>query len=130
MDDNARYVVVFPPDHAPQILRCDDGDGMQLKTLQNLVGGPIETIPAYDTARCYDEPELPTVLIVNEEALLQEPLPAFNWSAWLASPIDVLIRGNAILMQVRGDEWIGFTASDAESLAYDLADPNYIGEGD
>lgn len=82
MYDNARYVVVFPPDHAPLVLRCDDGDGMQLKSLQDLVGGPIETIPPYDMVRGFDEPELPTVLIVNEE-----------------------------------------------SLAYDLAAPDYIGEG-
>lgn len=40
-----RYVIVIPADEEQKarLVRCDDGDTCKLETLQELVGGPIET---------------------------------------------------------------------------------------
>lgn len=41
-----RYMIVIPAKNRAFNMKCDDGDSMKLETLQKLVGGPIEPVPA------------------------------------------------------------------------------------
>ena len=39
-----RYMIVIPARNRSFVLKCDEGDGAKLETLQKLVGGPIEPV--------------------------------------------------------------------------------------
>ena len=39
-------MIVIPAKNRAFNMKCDDGDSMKLETLQKLVGGPIEPVPA------------------------------------------------------------------------------------
>ena len=41
-----RYMIVIPAKNRAFNMKCDDGDRIKLETLQKLVGGPIEPVPA------------------------------------------------------------------------------------
>lgn len=54
-------------------MKCDDGDSMKLETLQKLVGGPIEPVPALLSAEWAREKDVDGILLlVNEEGLMKE----------------------------------------------------------
>ena len=41
-----RYIIVIPAKNRSFLLKCDEGDGAKLETLQKLVSGYVETVPA------------------------------------------------------------------------------------
>lgn len=104
-----RFAVLLLPEGVAKLIPCDHGETMRLKTLQELVGGPIEILPSFDQSD-------PMVIICNEEALLEDPLPPVNWTAWLMSPLsfDNYIFGPVVLMQEQGEELVGYSQEDAE----------------
>lgn len=104
-----RYAVLLLPEGVAKLIPCDHGETMRLKTLQELVGGPIEILPSFDQSD-------PTLLICNEEALLEEPLPPVNWTAWLMSPLGEgnYIYGPVVLMQAEDEELVGYMLEEAE----------------
>ena len=106
-----RYAVLITTEGVAKIIPCDHGETMRLKTLQELVGGPIEILASFDRAD-------PTLLICNEEALLEEPLPPVNWTAWLMSPLGEgnYIYGPVVLMQAEDEELVGFPLEEAEAV--------------
>lgn len=114
-----RYVIVIPADEKQKarLLRCDDGDTCKLKTLQELVGGPIEAADTCLAASWAREDVDSIQLIVNEEGLLQE-LP-FNERAtdlYQYRYMGTGIVGTAVLMAARGDELIGFARPVCETI--------------
>lgn len=114
-----RYVIVIPADEKQKarLLRCDDGDTCKLKTLQELVGGPIEAADTCLAASWAREDVDSIQLIVNEEGLLQE-LP-FNERATDLDQYRYMgtgIVGTAVLMAARGDELIGFARPVCETI--------------
>lgn len=74
-----RYMILIRTDGTGRLIRCDDGDTCKLETLQQLVGGLIETADSCLEPDWAREPVDSIKLIVNEEGLLQE-LPV-NWKA-------------------------------------------------
>lgn len=111
-----RYMILIRTDGTGRLIRCDDGDTCKLETLQQLVGGLIETADsclAPDWAR---EPVDSIKLIVNEEGLLQE-LPV-NWKAMNLYQYGYMsgIVGTAVLAAARGDELIGFAKQVCETI--------------
>ena len=106
-----RYAVLLTTEGVAKLIPCDHGETMRLKTLQELVGGPIEILPSFDQSD-------PTLLICNEEELLEEPLPPVNWTAWLMSPLGDgnYIYGPVVLMQAEDEELVGFPLEEAEAV--------------
>ena len=41
-----RYMIVIPAKNRSFVLKCDEGDGAKLETLQKLVSGYVETVPS------------------------------------------------------------------------------------
>ena len=41
-----RYMIVIPAKNRSFMLKCDEGDGAKLETLQKLVSGYVETVPS------------------------------------------------------------------------------------
>lgn len=113
-----RYVIVIPADEEQKarLVRCDDGDTCKLETLQELVGGCIETAESCLAANWAREDVDSIQLIVNEEGLLQE-LP-FNERATDLYQYRYMsgIVGTAVLMAAREDELIGFTKPVCETI--------------
>ena len=113
-----RYVIVIPADEEQKarLVRCDDGDTCKLETLQELVGGCIETAESCLAANWAREDVDSIQLIVNEEGLLQE-LP-FNERATNLYEFRYMsgIVGTAVLMAAQGDELIGFTKPVCETI--------------
>lgn len=114
-----RYVIVIPADEEQKarLVRCDDGDTCKLETLQELVGGPIETAESCLASNWAREDVDSIQLIVNEEGLLQE-LP-FNERAtdlYQYRYMGTGIVGTAVLMAARGDELIGFARPVCETI--------------
>lgn len=113
-----RYVIVIPADEEQKarLVRCDDGDTCKLETLQELVGGCIETAESCLAANWAREDVDSIQLIVNEEGLLQE-LP-FNERATDLYQYRYMsgIVGTAVLMAAREDELIGFAKPVCETI--------------
>ena len=98
------------------LIQCDDGDTCKLETLQQLVGGLIETADCCLEPDWAREPVDSIRLIVNEEGLLQE-LPV-NWKAMELYQYGYMsgIVGTAVLAAARGDELIGFAKPVCETI--------------
>ena len=112
-----RYVIVIPHDHDAILLHCDDGDTMELKYLQGIVEGNIETVPTALAANWAHEDGInQIVLIVNEEGKLQGLPYNLNANDLMLNVERDYIVGNAVLMAVRGEELIGFTKDAAENI--------------
>ena len=65
-----RYAIVIGADGRNIKLHCDDGEGLSLETLQGIVGGYIETVPAALAQGWSGEADVSPILIVNEEGKL------------------------------------------------------------
>mgnify|MGYP000037135905 CR=1 FL=1 len=94
-----RYIIVIPAKNRSFVLECDEGDGAKLETLQKLVSGYVETVPAALDATW-----------------------AANQRATQLAPADVTengkqpIAGAAVLMFQRGDKLLGFTKHVADTI--------------
>jgi len=111
-----RYMIQIRTDGTGRLIRCDDGDTCKLETLQQLVGGLIETADSCLEPGWAREPVDSIKLIVNEEGLLQE-LPV-NWKAMNLYQYGYMsgIVGTAVLAAARGDELIGFAKPVRETI--------------
>mgnify|MGYP000871756935 CR=1 FL=1 len=98
-----RYMILIRADGTGRLIRCDDGDTCKLETLQQLVGGLIETADCCLEPGWAREPVDSIKLIVNVEGLLRE-LPVSG------------IVGTAVLAAARGDELIGFAKPVCETI--------------
>lgn len=114
-----RYVIVIPADAedgGAYLQKCDDGDTCKLETLQELVGGPIETADTCLAASWAREPVDSIQMVVNEEGLLQE-LPGNELATDLYEFRYMSgIVGTAVLLAAKDDDLIGFTKPVAESI--------------
>lgn len=67
-----RYMIVIPAKNRSFLLKCDEGDGMKLETLQKLVSGYVETVPSALDATWAREEADRLVLLVDEEGRLKQ----------------------------------------------------------
>ena len=96
-----RYMIVIPAKNRSFVLKCDEGDGAKLETLQRLVSGYVETVPSALDATWAREKADRLVLLVDEEGRMKCKQP---------------IVGAAVLMFQRGDELLGFTKHVADTI--------------
>ena len=66
-----RYMIVIPAKNRSFVLECDEGDGAKLETLQKLVSGYVETVPAALDATWAREEADRLVLVVDEDGRLK-----------------------------------------------------------
>lgn len=92
-----RYMIVIPAKNRSFVLKCDEGDGAKLETLQKLVSGYVETVPAALDATWAREEADQLVLLVDEDG--KQP-----------------IVGAAVLMFQRGDKLMGFSKHVADTI--------------
>lgn len=111
-----RYAVVLPVGEKPVLLHCDDGEGLALKSMQDIVEGYIEPV-SHLLLTDYKE-DITPVMLVNEEGRLKGLQK--NHAATVISLNRPSIVGNAIIMAARGEKLIGFTKEDAESLQKEI----------
>lgn len=106
-----RYMIVIPAKNRSFLLKCDEGDGMKLETLQKLVSGYVETVPSALDATWAREEADRLVLLVDEEGRLK--CKAANQRATNIAPADVTwngmqpLVGAAVLALQRGDKLMG-----------------------
>lgn len=115
-----RYIIVIPAKNRSFLLKCDEGDGMKSETLQKLVSGYVETVPAALDATWAREEADRLVLLVDEDGRLK--CKAANQRATRLAPADVTengkqpIVGAAVLMFQRGDKLMGFSKHVADTI--------------
>lgn len=103
-----RYMIVVPAKNRAFNMKCDDGDSMKLETLQKLVGGPIEPVPALLSAEWAREKNVDGILLlVNEEGLMKERASEMTATE---------LMGPAVVAAKRGDELIGFAKPVVETI--------------
>lgn len=110
-----RYAIVICADGRNIKLRCDDGEGLSLETLQGIVEGYIETVPAALAQGWSGEADVSPILIVNEEGKLKG-LPENEAATECSGLLYDTIVGNAVLLGARGEELVGFTEKAAENI--------------
>ena len=118
-----RYAIVAVPGEKPILLQCFPGDSLKLKTLQQIVCGYIETVPTVLAKEWSGEEGVGTVLIVNDEGKLQG-LQLNRWATDISALYNDAIMGNAVLMGVRGEEFIGLTEEAAKNIVKRWGDSN------
>ena len=102
-----RYMIVIPAKNRSFLLKCDEGDCMKLETLQKLVSGYVEVVPAALDATWAREEADRLVLLVDEEGRLK--CKAANQKATNIAPADVTrngmqpLMGAAVLALQRGE---------------------------
>lgn len=115
-----RYMIVIPAKNRSFVLKCDEGDGAKLETLQKLVSGYVETVPSALDATWAREEADRMVLLVDEDGRLKCK-PA-NQKATQLAPADFTaggklpIVGAAVLMFQRGDKLMGFSKHVADTI--------------
>ena len=72
-----RYMIVIPAKNRSFVLKCDEGDGAKLETLQKLVSGYVETVPSALDATWAREKADRLVLLVDEHRFNRD---------WMAEP--------------------------------------------
>ena len=110
-----RYAIVIRPKEEMVLLHCYPGESLDLKTLQEIVEGHIETVPTVLAKEWSREEGVGTVLIVNEEGKLQG-LRVNQWATDISALYNDVIVGNAILMGTTQEDFIGLTEEAAENI--------------
>lgn len=110
-----RYAIVVAPGDEPVLLHCHPGDSLDLKEMQKIVEGHIETVPTVLAKEWSREEDVGTVLIVNEEGKLQG-LRVNQWATDISALYNDVIVGNAILMGTTEEDFIGLTKEAAENI--------------
>lgn len=112
-----RYAIYIPAEGKCRLVPCNDGDTCNLKTLQELVDGPIEVAESSLEPTWAREPVDCIHLIVNEEGLLLN-LPDNPRATDLYAYGDrSVIVGDALLMAGRGEDLIGFSKPVCKTIA-------------
>ena len=100
-----RYAIIIRPNEETVLLHCYPGDSLDLKTLQEIVEGHIETVPTALAGEWSHEQGVGLTLIINEEGKL------------LGMPVNRdAIVGNAILIGTTDEDFIGLTKEAAENI--------------
>lgn len=116
-----RYMIVIPAKNRAFSLKCDDGDGMKLESLQKLVGGYIETVPTrLEAAWAREKAVDGLVLLVDEEGRLKEKGVNERATEMADGKVTYFGRkplvGPAVLAASRGEDLIGFARTVAETI--------------
>lgn len=110
-----RYVIRVLPDGEAEYIRCNSRGTLSFRVLQDLVGGPIETIPTMLSDGWAREDGARVVMIVNEEGRLLG-LP-HNEDASLMAAFSVgPIVGAALIMAAQEDRLIGLRPDAAKRI--------------
>lgn len=110
-DDSARYAVRLGVDGTVE--RVNVGRSIELETLQQLVGGYIETVTVRSTVLG------DLIMLVDEEGKLKDK--ETNDIATQLYALD-RIAGTAILLAERGEDFEGFTDESAKALMNDICE--------
>ena len=115
-EEEKRYAIVITAGKPAVLLHCWPEDGLELKDLQDIVEGYIETVGTMLAPGWAQEKGVTPVLIINEEGKIRG-LP-YNDAATIMAQIAATdeIVGNAVLMLERGDELIGFRERAARNI--------------
>ena len=92
-----RYAIIIRPNEEVVLLHCYPGDSLDLKTLQEIVEGNIETVPTALAGEWSHEQGVGLTLIINEEGKLLE-MPVNQTATDMAAIYNDVIVGDAILM--------------------------------
>lgn len=113
-----RYMIVIPAKNRAFNMKCDDGDSMKLETLQKLVGGPIEPVPALLSAEWAREKDVDGILLlVNEEGRMKGLAPNPRAAAMAREDVQLGgMVGPAVVAAKRGEELIGFAKPVVETI--------------
>ena len=110
-----RYVIRIHPDGESELISCSPKGTLTLKTLQRLVGGPIETVPTVLSDGWAQEDDTKIIMIVNEEGRILDM--AHNEAATIMAGFCVgKIVGPALIMAARRDELFGLTAAAVKKI--------------
>lgn len=105
------YIALTPLD---SLLICQHEERMDLKEMQGMVEGYIETVSTVIAPHWADEKGVSIRMVVNEEGKLR----GLDWNAnatTLGGHRDY-IAGNALIVGVKGDELIALKRSAAEEI--------------
>lgn len=111
-----RYAIIIRPNEETVLLHCYPGDSLDLKTLQEIVEGYIETVPVVLSSEWSKEKDVGLTLIVNEDGNLLA-LPMNQTATDMAAIYNDAIVGNAVLMGTTEEDFIGLTKEAAEHIA-------------
>lgn len=110
-----RYAIIIRPNEEAVLLHCYPGDSLDLKTLQEIVEGNIETVPTALAGEWSHEQGVGLTLIINEEGKLLG-LPVNQLATDMAYIFNDVIVGNAVLMGTKDEDFIGLTKEAAENI--------------
>lgn len=95
-----RYAIIIRSNEEMALLHCYPGDSLDLKTLQEIVEGHIETVPTALAGEWSHEQGVGLTLIINEEGKLLG-MPVNRLATDMAYLFNDVIVGNAILIGTR-----------------------------
>lgn len=110
-----RYAIIIRPNEETVLLHCYPGDSLDLKTLQEIVEGNIETVPVVLSSGWSKEKDVGLTLIINEEGKLLG-LPVNQKATDMAAIYNDVIVGNAVLMGTTEEDFIGLAKEAAEHI--------------
>lgn len=110
-----RYAIIIRPNDETVLLHCHPGDSLDLKTLQEIVEGHIETVPTVMSSGWSKEKDVGLTLIINEEGKLLG-MPVNRLATDMAYLFNDVIVGNAILIGTTDEDFIGLTKEAAENI--------------
>ena len=106
------YIALTPLD---SFLLCQHDERMDLKEMQDLVDGYIETVPTVIASHWADEEGVSILMIVNEGGKLH----GLGWNPKATTLCGYRadhIAGNALIVGVKGDKLIALKRSAAEEI--------------
>lgn len=110
-----RYAIIIRQNEEMALLHCYHGDSLDLKTLQEIVEGHIETVPTALAGEWSHEQGVGLTLIINEEGKLLG-MPVNRLATDMAYLFNDAIVGNAILIGTTDEDFIGLTKEAAENI--------------
>lgn len=110
-----RYAIIIRPNEEMALLHCYPGDSLDLKALQEIVEGHIETVPTALAGEWSHEQGVGLTLIINEEGKLLG-MPVNRLATDMAYLFNDAIVGNAILIGTTDEDFIGLTKEAAENI--------------
>lgn len=110
-----RYAIIIRPNEETVLLHCYPGDSLDLKALQEIVEGHIETVPTALAGEWSHEQGVGLTLIINEEGKLLG-MPVNRLATDMAYIFNDVIVGNAILIGTTDEDFIGLTKEAAENI--------------
>lgn len=111
--EEQRYVILITPEGVMYPVHCWPGEKLELKTLQQLVDGYIEVVPALPGIEWDREADGEPVLLVNEEGKLRG-LPRNDLATEMTMLFQDDIVGNAVLMAAKDEGLVGLTRERVE----------------